>query len=771
MRAVDIFTLLLAPILIGYGLVLFIKNPKNLQNIVMFSFLIVMGIWSFFLTMFQTPWFFDSMFWIKANYTISWLIFFTGIGIPLVFPKSLEIKLTNVQKFLSVSYIAIGPLIVQYYILFTDLFVVKVYDSPSGKIAEVGPAYLIWLFYLLPMLSVFYVKMFKKMTTLRGMDRLQFKYIFLGFVAWSVPAFIFNMLLPIWGIYQVWIGPAATFFIVISVSYAILRYRLLDINLVVRRGVIYSSLMTIIVVFYSVIILVIQRMFFGGLANNGAFIAAPQLTLGNLLATAVVVLTIDPLKRFIEKITDRYFFKSRVDTEEALMNLGKSLSSITSLEELSDSICSSLLSTLKLKSVRLVINEEEALYEVINHQIEKITLPKDVLEYLAVSDDLILFEELEGDLSSADEVTSKFTQERILLHYLNDNNSSAIVPLMRHNTLAGFILLGKKLSDDSLTITDISLLQTLAYQTAIAVDNALLYSEMEEKINQRTQQLSETNTKLQTVNEKLEEAYGELQVLDNAKSDFISMASHQLRTPVSVIRGYTSMLLEGDFGKLQDAQEHAVQLSLKSIKRLSEIIDDILNVSRIEGGKFALRKDKTNLAQLLHDVCLELDLKAKEKNLQLHVVLPDELKDLTLDIDKEKMVQVISNLVHNAINYTPSGSVTVTLGEDAHSAIVCVTDTGIGIPQEDKGKLFQRFSRLENAKAIRPDGTGIGLYLVKAIVDAHEGSITIESKEKEGSTFVVHLPRTESSLRPESNTIPENLTNNPEVRNEELLTA
>lgn len=250
---------------------------------------------------------------------------------------------------------------------------------------------------------------------------------------------------------------------------------------------------------------------------------------------------------------------------------------------------------------------------------------------------------------------------------------------------------------------------------------------LEVKIKERTKELEEAN-------EHLEE-------LDERKSEFVSLASHQLRTPLSAIKGYSSMLLEGSYGALTDIQTETVSKVFESCNRLVRIVEEFLDISRIENDKMIYEFESINIDELAASVADEMRELARKKGLEL--IYENDGKDAYFaTADKGKMRQILGNLIDNAIKYTARGEVRVKLSRDdaRHVILITVSDTGIGISDEIKGRLFDKFTRGEDAGKVIADGSGLGLYIVKKIMEKHHGRVWAESGGKgKGSQFHVEL--------------------------------
>jgi len=225
-----------------------------------------------------------------------------------------------------------------------------------------------------------------------------------------------------------------------------------------------------------------------------------------------------------------------------------------------------------------------------------------------------------------------------------------------------------------------------------------------------------------------------LLALDEAKDDFISMASHQLRTPLTSVKGYLSMVLEGDAGKISPHQRKLLGQAFSSSQRMVYIIADLLNVSRLRTGKFMIEPASVNLADMVEQELAQLKESAAARNLKLIYKKPAKFPQLMLDDTKTR--QIIMNFVDNAIYYTPSGGkICVKLTETPASVELRVEDNGIGVPKSEQPHLFTKFYRAANARKARPDGTGLGLFMAKKVIIAQDGSLIFESKEGQGSTF------------------------------------
>jgi signal transduction histidine kinase len=248
-----------------------------------------------------------------------------------------------------------------------------------------------------------------------------------------------------------------------------------------------------------------------------------------------------------------------------------------------------------------------------------------------------------------------------------------------------------------------------------------------------SEQLRLTSNRLKKSNDKLK-------ALDEAKDEFVSMASHQLRTPLTSIKGYISMVLEGDAGEINETQKQMLGQAFFSSQRMVYLISDLLNVSRLKTGKFVIEPKPAYLPDIVESEMQQLIEGASAKNLTLSYTKPKEFP--TLLLDEMKIRQVIMNFTDNAIYYTPSGGkIQVSLKETPKAVEFTVKDSGIGVPKEQQHKLFEKFFRADNARKSRPDGTGLGLFMARKVIVAQGGSIIFQSAEGKGSTFGFSFPK------------------------------
>jgi signal transduction histidine kinase len=349
------------------------------------------------------------------------------------------------------------------------------------------------------------------------------------------------------------------------------------------------------------------------------------------------------------------------------------------------------------------------------------------------------FDDSEGDYARAmiahmskDVVITDMLDDRyhrlqsILLH----NNIAVVAPMFTSEggkEPIGYLILGRKSSGNQYSSQDINNVGIIANELVITIQNVLRYEEIENFNLTLQQKISEATRKLRQSNEKLKE-------LDETKDDFISMASHQLRTPLTSVKGYISMVMEEDAGKITHMQREMLGQAFFSSQRMVYLIADLLNVSRLKSGKFIIEPKKVNLATIIQQELEQLEETAGARSLRLQYEKPTDFPDLMFD--ETKIRQVIMNFVDNAIYYTPAGGhIVVRLINNPSTIELRVEDDGIGVPKSEQPHLFTKFYRAGNARNARPDGTGLGLFMAKKVIIAQGGSTLFESTEGKGSTL------------------------------------
>jgi len=287
------------------------------------------------------------------------------------------------------------------------------------------------------------------------------------------------------------------------------------------------------------------------------------------------------------------------------------------------------------------------------------------------------------------------------------------VPILREQQIMGGLAVWRRQAGE-FEPEVVNLLQTFATQSALAIQNARLFREIEEKGKQ-------------------------LEVASQHKSEFLANMSHELRTPLNAVIGFSEVLLEKFFGELNDKQNEYVDDILSSGRHLLSLINDILDLSKVEAGRMELEVTTFHLPDAIDNAMLLVRERASRHGIKLDQVIDERLGDYTGD--ERKVKQILVNLLTNAVKFTPEGGqvkVEARLGDSA--VILSVVDTGIGIAKEDQEAIFEEFRQASGSYAHKREGTGLGLTLTKRFVEMHGGKIWVESEVGKGSTFTFTLP-------------------------------
>ncbi len=269
----------------------------------------------------------------------------------------------------------------------------------------------------------------------------------------------------------------------------------------------------------------------------------------------------------------------------------------------------------------------------------------------------------------------------------------------------------------------------------------LLVRSVKKEIKQR-EEIEHLAEDLVKTNENLEHANTRLKELDRQKTEFVSFATHQLRSPLTAMKGYSSLILEGDYGEISTDLRDAVEKIHSSTNTLVAVVNDYLNISRIELGTMKYDFVSTDVKDLVKKIVGELQTNINKAGIKFSFECDERMKYMA-KIDPDKFSQVIGNMIDNSIKYTPQGSITFSITKDItkNTILLASKDTGIGMTSEIIPKLFAKFSRAENASRVNIHGTGLGLFVAKQIVEAHSGKMWAESEgEGKGSQFYVEIP-------------------------------
>ena len=577
------------------------------------------------------------------------------------------------------------------------------------------PLFVIFVFLWFFIIILAQFLLFRQYRASSGMQKEQIKYFFVatavGFVGGGAG------FLPCFGVnFYPYLNFAIPLYTAI-VAYAIVRHRLMDMKVALRRSSVYlMSLLTIILPSYLLLTVVYY--------NFGSF-----YYYGNLFVLIFAVSVFPGLRDFYYRMANKYFFSSLYDSRKVIAELSEKMRSTLDLVRLYAHINGMLSDTFRSKSVNILTYDEKTqeyqLQSKLGLAINKEVLDRarEINESYLTNNIPILVEEIKALDPNNKELAGMFQAYGI----------EVIVPLNIKNKTIGLFLLGAKESGDIYNSEDLQVLEIISAQAAIAIENAMLYEEMRDFNSRLQEEVGRATAELKDANDVLKQ-------LDQTKSEFISIASHQLRTPLTIIKGYISMMLEKNFGEISGHQKDALEKVFESNERLIRLVENLLNISRIESGRIQYHFEELEFEPIVSGVYSELKNIALKKGLKFDYT-PPRLPLPKISADPDKIREVVMNLTDNSIKYTKKGSVKLALKKLKDKIQFTISDTGMGIKDDDLPKLFTKFNRGTGTALIHTEGTGLGLYVARTMIEAHNGKIWAESKgEGMGSRFVFELP-------------------------------
>ena len=621
------------------------------------------------------------------------------------------LKLSRVVKFT----IALPPLVFSL-ISYTDLIIQSVTQNNYSFSTEVGALYNLQTLFLVSYFSAAIAILVSAYKRSVGDQREVLRLMIVGFSVPIVVNFITNFIF-IGNASVQFLAPLSLLFLSGTIFYAIVRHGLFEIRPLIVRSLAYILSLGLVGLIFTVLSFTLTSF----VVNSE--VTRQQQAIYALLSVLLAIL-FQPLKIFFDKATNRIFYKDAYSPQMFLNELNASLVNSSQLQEILSLSSGTIAKYLKPSYCDIIIfSADKAIYlsTIEEPQTMKLDFITDFIERSESSQTKSI---LTDDLDREDQIFKK----KLITYKV-----ALLVKLPLENGLSGVIILGDRKSGNRYSSKDVQLVETAGDAIAIASQNSLRYEEIKSFNATLQTKISEAIKKLQRTNEKLTE-------LDEAKDEFISMASHQLRTPLTSVKGYISMILEGDAGDINDLQKKFLNQAFISSQRMVYLISDLLNVSRLKTGKFVIENSETYLPDTVEQELKQLDETVKARGLKLEYKKPKNFP--TVMLDEEKIRQVIMNFADNAIYYTPSGGKIVVELKATNSTIeYAVKDSGIGVPRHEQHHLFTKFYRAVNARKARPDGTGLGLFMAKKVITAQGGAIIFNSTEGKGSTFGFTFPR------------------------------
>jgi signal transduction histidine kinase len=492
-------------------------------------------------------------------------------------------------------------------------------------------------------------------------------------------------------------GVTPMVFLVGALYYSVVRHQLFDIRRAAVRTVGYTLTVAAMAGIYILLAYGMSIVFFGGTVTDGV-----GLSPANIVIALVLAFIFQPIKLFFDKLTNRIFYRGQYSQSAFLREFGKIISHDTDLFLLLQQTSAYIGKTLSAEKAFFYVNNRGVIGR---YNTEQGQLPEHTVA---------LIEKWFEAQKETDEVMVYSAAGEDEQRLLASHKVQAVVRLIVGSQVLGYLFIGDH-KGRGYAPRDVHTLGMVSNELAIAMQNALSVEEVRD-LNSTLKQRVENATR------DLRDSNRQLQELDKTKDEFISMASHQLRTPLTSIKGYLDMVLDGDMGDINDTQRTALTEAYMSSERMVSLINDFLNVSRLQTGKFIIDKHAIDLASLLKEQTQMLSVMASQHNISMSVAVAPDVP--TVLADGGKIQQVMLNMMDNALYYSkPDTTIHITLKKEGDRVEFTVKDTGIGVPESEKAGLFGKFFRASNARKRRPDGTGVGLFLAKKVIAEHGGEM------------------------------------------------
>lgn len=714
MTLLGFFGLVVVLSLVALGTITFLNNSRSRANRAFLGLCFSLALWivaNYFADAMQS----QTLLWSRVAFIAITAGLYCFVQFARNFPHD---RIQKPSLFYRLFQVTVPVLLV---VECTNLFIPDTFIQDGISNVVTGPLYILFPLYLFSTFVYSVALLVRKQRRSRGGDRARISFVIIGIVLTAISGSVTNLILPsITGTNTLaTVGTFSTVIFALLTTYAIVKHHLFDIRLYATRALAYMLTLLSLFALYLGIISLISRTAFKESTELGGDTGSQLLFIALALMSALIF---QPIKHFFDHISNKLFYRDSYDSQALLDELNKILVGTLDIAPLLHGAANLTASTLNASYVGFAITNGRRTPRVIKSsagEIEGVDKLVDMLDK-TTHKSVVSGETMHVSTALGDE--------------LQKAGIAISVRLATHSQHIGYIFVGLRRSGAVYSSQDVQLVEIIADELAIASQNALRFEEIQQFNITLQEKIEDATRKLRHTNEKLK-------ALDETKDEFISMASHQLRTPLTSVKGYVSMVLEGDAGKIDPQQRKLLEQAFNSSQRMVYLIADLLNVSRLKTGKFIIERKPTQMADVIETEIAQLTATAKGRGLELVYDKPKNFPVVMLD--ETKIRQVIMNFADNAIYYTPAGGhIRISLVDKDSSIEFTVVDDGMGVPKAQHHNLFTKFFRAGNAQKARPDGTGLGLFMAKKVVVAQGGAIIFHSDEGKGSTFGFSFPKT-----------------------------
>jgi len=671
------------------GIFVLKRNPKGPTNIVFFFVALFMFFWGIGLLFYEFPVVLSSLFWIKATYVSASLCTITILIFSFFFPT------TIFRRFFPWAIIFCSAFFgfTVWLLFFTRFWIIDVIvDSVKGLQTLLGIGYLWWFLVLWVTICWTLFNFIIKSHRSTGFQKLQLRYFFYAFGLFCAIVSVPDVFIPF--IYHTtsYFSLSSILSVIFSgiVAYSILKHRLMDIRFAIARSVSYFFLVLILgAVYATILFLVVPIITKEAISPVSLFVSA--------LLALLIVFSSQPLSSLLKKITNRIFYREEYNAADLLHSLSLIMTSTIRLNDLTHTLLWRLLDKMHISRGAFILVDNKKMSHFIYRKYEKKPeFNEENISELIKQNKIVVFDELIEDY---------------LKKVMRKLEISVIVPLRTRTEFEDILVLGEKISGEPYTSQDIHLLESFAPEASVAIGNAL--------------------------------SVERLLRFDELKSEFVTVVSHQLRTPLSVARWNFELLLEGAFGIIPAKANDIVQDTYQTLMALNQGLNNLMSVLEIEEEKMIIRTEDVEInKEIIEEAISDWEREIKAKNIRIKRRL--SFKRI-INIDRQKIKRVFEILLDNAIRYSQINS-TITIsttwqkGGDKDEFLVLIEDEGMGVAPGDDILIFQKFFRGEEAKKMSPTGFGLSLFMAQKYIEFHGGQLWVERKKDQGSIFKFSIP-------------------------------
>lgn len=727
---IGIITLFFAVVNIVLGVFVLLRNPRKSNNIVYALNVFSIAIWIILTYFYNNPIVYSPKIWLKMVYVSSYGMLFTQLLFAYYFPRKIEGKL---MYYVIPIVLTLIPSL--YVLLVKNSVIDSVVHYPDSfiSVAKMGPDY--WIYTLPNVLGILLIAPFFlfKSKAFTGYEKAQVRFYIIGALLMMVPLVIVDYFIPIMtGNTKYFVlGPLFAIPFTIGAAYPILQSRFVRIPVILGNVVV--SILKLVFIYFSLL-------FFTVFLKSGYYLNSDRFLAIFVFALLLTAFYFYIFKKMMDLLLD-FIDKARKKREV----LERNFLQVSGVELTMDRILVNL-----QRSVKALFNIPKSgilLFDKVSFTEKYFSYPqsgdfamKDLLNIVqfwskARLGNMIVADEVrKGNILQGSEIPENITQ---VLDFMDKHKIAVLYPFNTRTRFNGLLILGYREDGYPLALDEIEILERMVDNTSISIGRAILYDEiqefsgtLEQKVNEQTQELQQTVLELEEARRK--------------ERDMLDIMGHELRTPATVVKLNASLLEKYIDSNPKNFKKYLDRIK-NSIENEIRLIETLLSSAKLEGEKMDLNKERVSIPEQIESVIHAYEYQAEAKELKLISNIDDDTKDVFAD--RVRVVEIVDNLVSNAVKYTDEGSIIVKTENDGGYVKVSVIDTGKGIPEEEIPKLGTKFHRVEKYinedkenPIVSPGGTGLGLYVVFALIEMMDGKIWVESQVGKGTTFFFTLP-------------------------------